>query len=241
MRYNGALAMDASIIPAYLTLAEYYDRKTPSEPVVALDYLRKAFSQDRQHSGLIASLVRQLVKTGNAGEAESLVVRQLSQNKNDVASLQLAGAYYGSQQDYAKASQYYEAILRQEATNYEAAVRLAELSQLAQKPFTEVLGAYTRAIDIAPERAFAYTRLLYAAAQSDQTRVAEQQIAALSKQHQTGTGSAVLAAFFASQQQIDKAERYLTQTGNSQIEQKLLDDVRLRVYYAKAVETALCQ
>ncbi len=228
-----AIELEPAIIPAYSTLASYYDEKSPPEPIKALAYLRAAYVHDNSEPALLTRLTQQLISVGEIAEAEQLITEQLSKRQRDTVSLQLAGGFYATQSEYVKATSFYEAALDSDPQNYGVALQLAAIAQLKQVDYAGVLNAYSQAASIEPQQTRAYEGMLRGAQNTEQVAAAVNRIETLANDENTGAGIAVLAAYFSSVGDIDKAENYLDQL-NDQIDPALLERTRLNVYYASA-------
>ncbi len=229
-----AIELEPSIIPAYSTLASYYDEKSPPEPIKALAYLRAAYVHDNSDPALLTRLAEQLIRVGEIAEAEQLITEQLRKRQRDAVSLQLAGGFYATQQDYVKATDFYEAALKSDPQNYRIALQLAAIAQLKQVDYAGVLNAYSQAASIEPQQTRAYEGMLRGAQNTEQVAAAVNRIETLANDENTGAGIAVLAAYFSSVGDIDKAENYLDQLNDQIIDPALLERTQLNVYYASA-------
>ena len=154
--------------------------------------------------------------------------------QRDAVSLQLAGGFYATQKDYVKATDFYEAALESDPQNYRVALQLAVIAQLKQVGYASVLNAYSRAASIEPQQTRAYEGMLRTAQNTEQVAAAVKRIETLANDENTGAGVAVLAAYFSSVGEIDKAENYLGQLNDQIIDPALLERTQLNVYYASA-------
>jgi len=229
-----AIELEPAIIPAYTTLASYYTEKSPPEPIKALEYLRAAYVHDNSDPALLTRLAQQLISVGEIAEAEQLITEQLTKRQRDAVSLQLAGGFYATQKDYVKATDFYEAALESDPQNYRVALQLAVIAQLKQVGYASVLNAYSRAASIEPQQTRAYEGMLRTAQNTEQVAAAVKRIETLANDENTGAGVAVLAAYFSSVGDIDKAENYLGQLNDQIIDPALLERTQLNVYYASA-------
>ncbi|MCH1488568.1 MAG: hypothetical protein L7S59_06355, partial [Pseudomonadales bacterium] len=127
---------------------------------------------DNSDPALLTRLAEQLIRVGEIAEAEQLITEQLRKRQRDAVSLQLAGGFYATQQDYVKATDFYEAALKSDPQNYRIALQLAAIAQLKQVDYAGVLNAYSQAASIEPQQTRAYEGMLRGAQNTEQVAAA---------------------------------------------------------------------
>lgn len=227
-----AIKINPSSIESYIELANFYNQSANIKKATA--YLQTAY-QIENNITVATLLTRNLVNSQLSTEAKKIVTQQLKKRNEDTASLNLAGDFYSANNDFTTAANYYERVIEKDNQNYLAALKLAELSSLSKAAFNDTLKTFSRAIVMQPQNTTAYERLLNIAIKEQQLTPAENHINKLANQLNDTTGYAVLAIFFAEEEDSDRAEQYLERIDNNSINKLLSNNSHFRVYYAKAL------
>ena len=228
-----AIALDPTITQSYLVLADLYNSQTPADTVSALEALKAGHQQDLNDFEITAGIARQLFFSRQIQEAKQFIEQTLASESTNAAAYQLAGDFYYSQQQWTRASDYYQQALLLDANDFESAVKLAMIARDTLS-YTQQLEAWQAAALINKNSVLAVESMLSHARTVKEVNQAERKIITLSKVHNSSIAYSVLARFYAERGQLDKAREYQEKLIQSAPDSLFYKEVELAIYYEDA-------
>ena len=228
-----AISLDPSIAESYLALADLYNSESPPNNQQALALLQEGYNKNREDFRLAAGVARQLFFSQKGNEAKVFINQLLDAGNNKAATLQLAGDFFYSQQQWQQASDYYHQALAIDPRDYDSAMKLALIAR-DTRSYTEQLDALKAAALINSERIQPIEYMLASAKTATEVEQAEKIITKLAKGHNPNNGFAVLSRFYAQRGQLDKARLYQEKLEQHSPESPLMKAVQLAIHYEDA-------
>ncbi len=231
--FQAAIRQDPSLKPAYLAIAHYYNTKEPPEPLKALDQLKIGYDKDTLDASITKAYVQQLIATEEIERARELIKNQLQLRSRDTHSLQLAGDFYFSQQQFELAKEHYRKALDGDPKNYLSTFKLAVTIQKTET-FDKALSAFSDVVIKKSDIVQPYQYIILAANTAEELTRSEDTIVKLAEKTHSVTGYAVLARYFSEQENIKKARKYSELLSQQAPESKLIQPTKLAILYSEA-------
>lgn len=229
-----AIELDNTNIPAYLSLASYFNHA--EQPKKALQYLKSAYAIDPKNSSASIALTRQYVTQGNPDQAEKHINTHLKAHDNDSASLELAGDFYTFQKSLTQSKTFYQQAIKADGNNYRTAIKLAYTLQKLEDSPEKIYAAYSNAISIEPENPVSFEHMLDYARSSNTVTEGLAAVDQAIVSNQSKIGGAVTAIFLTSINNVEQAETYRSKLNSNNLDSAVLNAVDEAMYHAKAIK-----
>ena len=230
-----ALRIDPAQSRLRLILARFYNSRSVPNREEALKELISAYKHHKHDSVTAAALTQQYLIMNQPAKAEATVVEFIENNREDKAAYQLAGAFYASTQNSAKAREYLNRVLAIDEDSTEALKLLAQLA-LQSKSWDEAEKYSTRIAKTSPASPYGYRTVLRLFHLKGDAQKGIEAVNALVPSDNQHVVKMVLADYFASLNNYDQAATEVSninESGLSEEEKELVRDLKASIAYRK--------
>ncbi len=200
-----AVSLAPERVRVRLALAQHYNNN--DAPQKALQQLQSAYAQDGGDPYVQSALTLQYLRMGQREEAGRLIEEVLAGHPQAYTSQMLAGDYHRGQGDMPRAVGFYRQAAALNPSDLRSQLRLG-LAQLALGDYGGATAAYTRAMELAPQRSEGYKGLITAYEMRGDAAPALDQLEVTAAGDGGNAAAAVLAEYYARRADFKQAAQF---------------------------------